>query len=85
MRYVFPKLLQHSRLNLSDLLIFLLIDVLTKKDPVNFCAAGNVELSEELGLSPITIASSVNQRLIKNGYVKKVKFDGRVRFLKTIV
>lgn len=68
-------------LNWTDKIILMEIDSL---DNENHCFASNEYFSNLVGVSTINVSKSIN-KLIKLGYVEKVSFNGRERFLRSLL
>ena len=74
------EILFNPKMNKIDIMIFWIVWSITK-NPGNKCFAGNNYFADRIGRSEENISRSIS-KLIKEGYLERAGFDGRVRHLK---
>ena len=77
------RLLQKNKINASELMIFMTIDSLTK--PGVGCYASNAYLANCIGYeNPNSIGNMISE-LKKKHLIRQVSFDGKTRYLDTVL
>lgn len=72
-----------KNLTLLDKAIMVEVDSLDRKEELG-CFAGNEHFAEMFGCTTRKVSDSIS-KLIKNGYVKVIRYDGRKRFLRSCI